>query len=542
MRAVIHCRISTEEKNGGQKLDSQIFSTLDYAGKNDLQVVDQYLENGWSGELTQRPELDRLLGDAAAGKFDAIIDCAPDRLSRNQTHQLFIIGRLEELGIKIHFVSNPGYEDLSQESKIMTKGLYAMVAELERLKIIQRTTRGRISKVSSGNVCTSRPPYGYKYVVGNKEVGTHGKFIFDKSEIETVKLVLSYALEGRSDRWIIRALKEQGVTPRKGAATFAKSSIAKILTTNLSVYTGVWFYNKFEQTIPKSRLRQDTYVRSKKTSRRLRGKDEWIQVNIPELAVITPEQAEVIIQKRKSNRVEKRSTKNNYLLQRMVYHTDCGKPCYSDSFHGVPYYRCSDRKSKYGIGEYCKGESTKAMTLEEEVWNQVMHLMLNPKLIVDSAQEYIDTHKDDGVIRSQDLSEIEQKRSELRKQLSRVEDGYREGLYTITSAKEQKAKIEENQIALDKKEESLKLQYQQSSGVKYESLLDDVEELAKDLVTVIKGLSFEERQQILKWMSIKVEYSNKTYRLEGSLPIYKAKNRSVGYGAFDFDERSPRIR
>src|SRR5205823_6521123 len=60
LRAAIYARVSTEEQKEGQTIDSQIAELERFSASQGWQVIDVYKDEGWSGALLARPQLDRL--------------------------------------------------------------------------------------------------------------------------------------------------------------------------------------------------------------------------------------------------------------------------------------------------------------------------------------------------------------------------------------------------------------------------------------------------------------------------------------------------
>ena len=76
----IYVRVSTEEQAiKGSSIDSQIEACIKKAGTKD---VLKYADEGFSGELLERPALNRLREDASKGLISQVICYNPDRLSR----------------------------------------------------------------------------------------------------------------------------------------------------------------------------------------------------------------------------------------------------------------------------------------------------------------------------------------------------------------------------------------------------------------------------------------------------------------------------
>ena len=85
LRLAVYARVSTEEQREGQTIDSQISELENFARQKAWRIMGFYKDEGWSGALLERPELDRLRDDARKGLFQAVLINDVDRLARDVT-------------------------------------------------------------------------------------------------------------------------------------------------------------------------------------------------------------------------------------------------------------------------------------------------------------------------------------------------------------------------------------------------------------------------------------------------------------------------
>src|SRR5438105_5067256 len=86
-RAVaLYARVSTEEQREGQTIESQIAELERFAASSSWPVAGIYKDEGWSGSILARPELDHLRDDASKGLFTTVLLNDVDRLARDVTH------------------------------------------------------------------------------------------------------------------------------------------------------------------------------------------------------------------------------------------------------------------------------------------------------------------------------------------------------------------------------------------------------------------------------------------------------------------------
>ncbi len=93
----------------------------------------------YTGTTTDRPELDKLLGELKEG--DTIIVTKLDRLARSVQQGIELIETLAQKGVKVH-VLNMGMMDNTPTGKLI-RNVMLCFAEFERDMIMQRTREGR---------------------------------------------------------------------------------------------------------------------------------------------------------------------------------------------------------------------------------------------------------------------------------------------------------------------------------------------------------------------------------------------------------------
>src|SRR5271165_5860194 len=168
------------------------------------QVIDEYVDDGYSGSRLDRPALDRLRDAAADGLLDVVFVHCPDRLARNFVHQQILVEELQKRGVEVHFVERPIGERAEDRLLVQMQGV---IAEYERAKIIERTRRGRAHKLRSGRLIpfTSQAPYGYAIT----RVGPAGErvVVVDEIEAENVRAMFRWVLdEAMSARAVAKRL------------------------------------------------------------------------------------------------------------------------------------------------------------------------------------------------------------------------------------------------------------------------------------------------------------------------------------------------
>src|SRR5439155_25095708 len=118
-----------------------------------------YRDDGYSGAKLNRPGLDRLRDLAAMAAFECVVITTPDRLARNDVHQMILVDELTQRGCRVEFVERPMSDDPHDQLRLQIR---SAVAEYERTLIAERMRRGRQAKLRGGQLLPwTRAPSGY---------------------------------------------------------------------------------------------------------------------------------------------------------------------------------------------------------------------------------------------------------------------------------------------------------------------------------------------------------------------------------------------
>ena len=84
-KAALYMRLSRDDEKAGESMsiDNQRIILRKYIADNGGTVVDEYIDDGWSGTDFERPAVKRLLDDAKDGKIDTIVVKDLSRFGRN---------------------------------------------------------------------------------------------------------------------------------------------------------------------------------------------------------------------------------------------------------------------------------------------------------------------------------------------------------------------------------------------------------------------------------------------------------------------------
>ena len=221
-KVVIYARVSTERQEEQKTIQSQLAELREIC--KDFQIVEEYIDDGWSGETLDRPALDKLRNNAKDGLFEAVCIHSIDRLSRSLYHQGILVEEFKKRVIGI-FIKDKPIED-TPEAELLFNMLGA-VAQYEKAKILERTKRGKLYKARRGIVVGTRGPFGYDYIIKTKE--REGYYEVNPEKADTIKLIFNLYLELGSICGVAKTLTNKGIKPPQ-SIVWRQSSLKRILT------------------------------------------------------------------------------------------------------------------------------------------------------------------------------------------------------------------------------------------------------------------------------------------------------------------------
>ncbi|HXS95065.1 MAG TPA: recombinase family protein [Candidatus Limnocylindrales bacterium] len=513
-RVAIYARVSSDEQREGQTIDSQVAELERFARDKGWEIVGIYKDDGFSGALLSRPDLDRLRDDAGRGSFDAVVFNDVDRLARDVTHLGVIKRDLERHRVQVIFRKLPAEASPVQNLMVNVLGSFA---EFERELIIDRTRRGRRHKIEvRKQFLGCLPPYGFRYVPKDRLAGTDGRLEVNPEEAAVVRKIFAWvADEGLSARKVLARLNSQKVPPRKGQPTWAKSSILRIL--HSEVYAGVWHYNKFQSTEPPEHDRRQGYRRHLKSVLRQRPRAEWIALELPEqLRLISRQQWQRAQQQLVANSIfSPRYGKHLYVLKGLVRCGGChgqyvGEPC-----HRKYYYRCSRRCKRYPM--------ISETILNQTVWQAVEGVILRPEVIADGVARRKAAETMRRAKRGAERAEAEQALRQIEAEEARLLEVYRLGIIGAEHLGRELAKTKNRRNAVTAELASMSNTIGQPSST---DVAKSIHDYCRDASAAMARFDDAGRQRFLRLLHLQCIFTGNIVRLSGKLPIGAKPERS----------------
>ncbi len=310
-KAVIYARVSSKKQERDGTIESQIAALKKQVAVTGDVLVKEYIDNGYSGAKLDRPALNQLRLDIKTDMFDVVYFHNTDRIAREVTYQTIIVGEILKQNKQViingrDYVENP-------ENKF-TLTVLGAVAELERAKIIERYSRGRMYKIRQGQLISSGSrTFGYDYVPRGSKPGHH---VINEREAAVVRLIFKmYAEDEASKSKIIRYLEDNNIATKTGGMWEWKT-IDNILKNHS--YIGIKYFNtrtivrELSNPIRKTKYGKEVF----------KDKSEWLPVKVP--AIILPELFEKAQQRFEHNRQRYINPQEVQLLSNLIKCGECG--------------------------------------------------------------------------------------------------------------------------------------------------------------------------------------------------------------------------
>lgn len=372
MRAAIYARVSTDQQaEKGYSIETQLEACRKYARELGATNIAEYVDNGYSAEFIERPDLTRLRSAVKTKQFDLIVFYDPDRMARNLMHQLIIAEEIDKSGADLRFVI-VNY-DQSPDGRFMF-GIRGLLAQLEKEKIKERTMRGKRGKAAKGMVIRNAKPFGYTFDAGRST------YVINDQEAEIVRMIFSFLIKEKMGTVrISKELNARGILSPRAKKNWIVSSIYRILTNTL--YKGIIYSMKY----------RSEKIGLNKKKRTLRPASEWIPVYVPAIVdKATWQAAQKQLQENKD--FAKRNLKQNYLLNGLVTCAQCGRAMIISHSGGrelISYYACPGRKSSsyvYSVCEPCTARQVPTNLLDECVFNYFLERYYKPNKLTEYLQ------------------------------------------------------------------------------------------------------------------------------------------------------------
>lgn len=427
----------------GYSLDAQKDKLRKYAEYEDMTIVGEYSDEGFSGKNIQgRLEFQRMLNDIQEGKDDVsfVLVFKLSRFGRNAADVLNSLQLMQDFGVNLICVED-GIDSSKDSGKLMISVLSA-VAEIERENIRTQTMAGREQKAREGKWNGGFAPYGYKLVDGKLEIA--------EDEVEVVRLIYDrYIHTNDGINGVAKYLNDHGYKKKirqNGTIPGFSSNFVKDILDN-PVYMGKIAYGR-RRTEKKLGTRNEMHVVEQ---------DEFPIYDGQHEAIISEEDWNLAQEKRKANAFRREKVidpEHAHILSGILKCPCCGKSLYGN----IAKAHSKDKKTRYYY--YCKNtlgatghKCTFRVNIEQKEMNRmvaaIISAMVNDPQFSKAIKEKIGTSVDT---------------EDLEKQLSTLQAQLRQTLGIKARLERQMDTLDINDLYFDRKILDLQRRYDEQYG------------------------------------------------------------------------------
>ena len=217
MKAVIYARYSSDNQRE-ESIEGQVRECLEYAERNDITVLCNYIDRAMSARTADRPEFQRMIRDSEKHLFDVVLVWKLDRFSRDRYDSAHYKHILKKNGVKVLSAK----ENISEGPEgIILESMLEGYAEYYSAELSQKIHRGQKENALKCRNNGGNTPLGYM-------VGPEGVLVLDPMTAPLVTEIFTRYDEGETISEITNSLKERGLKTKKGC-DFKVGSISLIL-------------------------------------------------------------------------------------------------------------------------------------------------------------------------------------------------------------------------------------------------------------------------------------------------------------------------
>jgi DNA invertase Pin-like site-specific DNA recombinase len=144
MKVVIYARVSTDDQSPANQIDA----LREVGGRLNWNIVEVFVDQGFSGGKGQRPALVRLLKGVARREFDLVAAWSVDRLGRSLADLLALLAELHSKGVGL-YLNQQGIDTTTPAGKSMF-AMMGVFSEFERAMLVDRVKAGLARARASG--------------------------------------------------------------------------------------------------------------------------------------------------------------------------------------------------------------------------------------------------------------------------------------------------------------------------------------------------------------------------------------------------------
>ena len=205
-KAGVYLRISKEDKEKKNSISSQKAIVEKYAKDHNYEIVEEYIDNGYSGILSSRPALDKMMLHIVRKQINMVIVKDTSRLTRDKNLTSYFTDIFFPDN-DIRFISVTEYVDTGERYDIDDMVALRGIINQSYLDDISKKIKAvKTEFKKQGKFIENSVPYGYKKDSNNKY-----QLVIDIEAAEVIKEIFSLYLEGIKPFDIAKELNNRNI-------------------------------------------------------------------------------------------------------------------------------------------------------------------------------------------------------------------------------------------------------------------------------------------------------------------------------------------
>lgn len=210
-------------------IEQQFEKGYELAAEYGIRIIDTYADRAVSGRTDKRRDFQRMMTDAAKGKFRYVIAWKSNRMGRNMLEALINEARLQDLGVRVLYVEED-FDDTAA-GRFAARSMMN-VNQFYSENMAEDIKRGLYDNAANCMVANGHLPYGYK-----ADETLH--YAIDEPKAAVIREIFTRVSCGEAFVDIMASLNARGIKTSYGRP-WGRSSFQKILSNER--YRGIYIY------------------------------------------------------------------------------------------------------------------------------------------------------------------------------------------------------------------------------------------------------------------------------------------------------------
>lgn len=371
-------------------IEQQFEKCYELAAEYGIRIIDTYADRAVSGRTDKRVDFQRMMADAAKGKFRYVLAWKSNRIGRNMLEALVNEARFQELGVRVLYVEED-FDDTAA-GRFAARSMMN-VNQFYSENMAEDIKRGLYDNAANCMVTNGHLPYGYK-----ADETLH--YAIDEPRAAVIREIFTRVSCGEAFVDIMSSLNARGITTSYGRP-WGRSSFQKILSNER--YRGIYIYGdvRIEGGIPRI-VSDELYFKVQE-------------------AITT-----------KKNPQGRHRVNGDYLLTGKLFCGHCKSPMTGISGTGRAgklhfYYVCQKRRTE----KTCHKKNVRRDVIELKIAKAIRDYALKDDIIEWIADSCVEDH--DRRVSESHLSVFEDQLAEVNRSIKNVMSAIEKGIITETT-------------------------------------------------------------------------------------------------------------